>query len=32
MAERAIHPFIIGALACGTLRNRAEILALLGKR
>jgi len=25
------HPFIIGELACGTLRNRAEILALLGE-
>ena len=23
------HPFIIGELACGTLRNRAEVLALL---
>jgi predicted nucleic acid-binding protein len=23
------HPFVIGELACGTLRNRAEILALL---
>ena len=25
------HPFIIGELACGTLRKRAEILALLGE-
>lgn len=24
------HPFIIGELACGNLRNRAEILGLLG--
>jgi predicted nucleic acid-binding protein len=23
------HPFIIGELACGNLRNRAEILSLL---
>jgi predicted nucleic acid-binding protein len=23
------HPFIVGELACGTLKNRAEILALL---
>ena len=23
------HPFIVGELACGNLRNRAEILALL---
>ena len=23
------HPFIIGELACGTLKNRAEILSLL---
>ena len=23
------HPFIVGELACGTLRNREEILALL---
>ncbi|MCI5218067.1 MAG: type II toxin-antitoxin system VapC family toxin [Candidatus Electrothrix sp. LOE2] len=26
-----IHPFIIGELACGNLKNRAELLALLGK-
>jgi hypothetical protein len=26
----ACHPYIIGELACGTLRNRAELLALLG--
>lgn len=24
------HPFVIGELACGNLRNRAEILRLLG--
>ncbi len=24
------HPFIVGELACGTLRNRSEILVLLG--
>lgn len=29
-AEVACHPFIIGELACGNLRNRAEILSLLG--
>lgn len=26
----ASHPFVIGELACGNLRNRREILALLG--
>ncbi len=26
-----IHPFVIGELACGNLKNRAELLALLGK-
>ena len=25
------HPFVIGELACGTLRNRASVLALLGE-
>lgn len=25
----ACHPFIIGELACGTLKNRSEILSLL---
>jgi predicted nucleic acid-binding protein len=25
------HPFVIGELACGNLRNRAELLALLDK-
>lgn len=25
----AIHPFVVGELACGTLKNRSEILALL---
>lgn len=24
------HPFVIGELACGNMRNRGEILALLG--
>jgi predicted nucleic acid-binding protein len=24
-----VHPFVIGELACGNLRNRAEILSLL---
>jgi predicted nucleic acid-binding protein len=24
------HPFVIGELACGTLRNREEVLRLLG--
>jgi len=27
--EVICHPFIIGELACGTIRNRAQILALL---
>jgi predicted nucleic acid-binding protein len=27
--EVAIHPFVIGELACGNLNNRKEILALL---
>jgi len=27
--EVATHPFVIGELACGNLRNRNEILALL---
>ena len=25
-----MHPFVIGELACGNLRNRDEVLALLG--
>jgi predicted nucleic acid-binding protein len=25
------HPFVIGELACGTLRNRREVLELLGR-
>ncbi|HEU4368755.1 MAG TPA: PIN domain-containing protein [Methylomirabilota bacterium] len=25
------HPFVIGELACGTLRNRREVLDLLGR-
>jgi hypothetical protein len=30
-AERVwIHPFVIGELACGNLRNRSELLHLLG--
>jgi hypothetical protein len=24
-----IHPFVLGELACGNLRNRSEVLALL---
>ncbi len=29
-AERvAIHPFVIGELACGNLKNRSELLSLL---
>jgi predicted nucleic acid-binding protein len=28
-AQVLTHPFIIGELACGVLRNRAELLALL---
>jgi predicted nucleic acid-binding protein len=28
-AEVAVHPFVVGELACGRLRNRHEILALL---
>lgn len=27
--EVACHPFVIGELACGSLRNRAELLTLL---
>ena len=27
--EVSIHPFIIGELACGNLKNRSEILSLL---
>lgn len=30
-AQVLMHPFIRGELACGTLANRAEVLALLGK-
>jgi predicted nucleic acid-binding protein len=26
----ACHPFVIGEIACGTLKNRGEILSLLG--
>lgn len=25
-----VHPFVIGELACGNLRNRGEVLGLLG--
>ncbi|MBA4180342.1 MAG: twitching motility protein PilT [Anaerolinea sp.] len=25
----AIHPFVVGEIACGNVRNRAEIIALL---
>ena len=28
-AEVACHPFVVGELACGNLRNRLEILSLL---
>jgi predicted nucleic acid-binding protein len=28
-AKVVCHPFVVGELACGTLRNRSEILALL---
>lgn len=28
-AQVLTHPFVIGELACGSLRNRAEVLALL---
>jgi len=28
-SEVLVHPFVIGELACGTLKNRAEILRLL---
>ncbi len=27
--EAAVHPFIIGELACGNLKNRKEIISLL---
>jgi len=27
--EVAIHPFVIGEIACGNLKNRSQILALL---
>ncbi len=26
-----VHPFVIGEIACGNLRNRAEVLDLLGR-
>ena len=28
--EVTTHPFVIGELACGYLRNRVKVLALLG--
>jgi len=28
-AEVACHPFVVGELACGNLKNRSEILSLL---
>jgi len=28
-ADVLIHPFVVGELTCGTLRNRDEVLALL---
>ncbi|MFQ5463241.1 MAG: type II toxin-antitoxin system VapC family toxin [Phycisphaerae bacterium] len=27
----ASHPFVIGELACGTMKNRSEVLALLAR-
>lgn len=29
--EVCIHPFVVGELACGSLRNRGEVLELLGR-
>ena len=29
MDEVAMHPFVLGELACGNLRNRKELIALL---
>lgn len=29
VAEVACHPFVVGELACGNLRNRSELLSLL---
>ena len=29
--EVATHPFVIGELACGNLRNRADVLYLMGR-
>ena len=28
--EASTHPFVVGQMACGNLRNRAEVLELLG--
>jgi predicted nucleic acid-binding protein len=30
-AQVLVHPFVIGELACGTLRARSEILSLLAR-
>lgn len=30
-AQAVCHPFVIGELACGQLRRRAEVLALLAR-
>jgi predicted nucleic acid-binding protein len=30
-SEVMIHPFIIGEIACGSLKNRSEILSLLNE-
>ena len=30
-ASALMHPFVLGELACGNLKNRAEVLRLLGK-
>lgn len=29
--EVAMHPMVLGEIACGTLRNRSEVLDLLGR-
>ena len=29
--EVLVHPFVLGELACGNLKNRSEVLDLLGK-
>ncbi|MBA2458481.1 MAG: type II toxin-antitoxin system VapC family toxin [Gemmatimonadales bacterium] len=30
-AQVVCHPFVIGEIACGNLKNRAEVLLLLGR-